>query len=175
MATSSRRRRVIVFLILATATVALAAIAIDQALVHTTAAVTCTGLNCASGGGGGTAPSSGSNMLLYVTAVTACVAAAGTAMQGIAAFRKSPAIQVLPVVQAPGGGAALAPSPAVSDPAQSEVQPQPWFHTQPAAQAQPKVPAQPEVPAQSEVRPRPAGDAPKNETPWWEHPGPLSS
>lgn len=155
MATSGRRRRVIVFIILAMATVALAAIAIDQALVHTTAAVTCTGLNCASGGGsgggGGTAPSSGSNMLLYVTAVTACVGAAGTAMQGIAAFRKSPAVQVLPVVQAPGGGAALAPGPAVSGPAQPQVQPQP------------------------EVRPRPAGDAPKNEIPWWDHPGPQSS
>jgi hypothetical protein len=36
MATSSRRRRVVVFMVMAMATVALAAIAIDQALVHTT-------------------------------------------------------------------------------------------------------------------------------------------
>ena len=135
MAVSSRRRRFVVFICLALATVVLAAIAIDQAL-HATAA--CTELTCTpgagsgggGGGGGGTGPNSGSNTLLYITAVTACVGAAGTALQGVAAFRKNPAVQVLPVVQALDGGPALAAGPAVAGPAQPEVRTQPGIHTQ---------------------------------------------
>jgi len=169
MAVKSRRRRIVVFVCLALATVVLAGIAIDQALGHN--AATCQGLNCPSGGGasGGGSTGSGNNTLLYISAVAACLGALATVLQALAAFRKNPLVQLVPAVAA---GPAGAPSPAVQ-----AVQAQPVAHAQPVAQAEPWFKAQPTTQAQPgpQAQPGAASNAPKGEIPWWQHPGPNSS
>jgi len=97
MAGPNRRRRVVVFVCLGLATVVLAVTAISLALG--TSAVPCHGLSCPSGGGA--ASSSGSSAWPAITGVAAIIGAVGTLLQGIAAFRKAPAVQVQPAGQAP--------------------------------------------------------------------------
>ncbi len=69
MAVSSRRRRFVVFICLALATVVLAAIAIDQAL-HATAA--CTELTCTPGAGSGVEAGAGAEPGLTLEVTRCC-------------------------------------------------------------------------------------------------------
>ncbi len=78
------KRRVIVFISLGVATVILAAVTASLAL--RASAAPCHGLNCPSGGGSGS--SSGSSLWPAITGTAAIIAAIGTLLQGVAAFRK---------------------------------------------------------------------------------------
>jgi hypothetical protein len=93
MAVRSRRRRIIVFACLGIATVVL--VVITLSLAHG-ASAPCHGLDCPSGGGS-SASSSGTDAWLPITAVASIIAALGTLLQGVAAFRKAPADQAAAV------------------------------------------------------------------------------
>jgi hypothetical protein len=90
MARRNRGRRVGVFICLGLATIVLAAVSIALA---THGSTPCSGLSCPSGGGSATAPAGGSSAWPTITGVAAVVAAVGTLLQGVAAFRKAPAAQ----------------------------------------------------------------------------------
>jgi hypothetical protein len=99
MASGSRGRRRAVFVCLSIATVVLVAVTIALA---TASPAHCSGLSCPSGGGAGTG-GGGSSVWPAVTGACAVIGAIGTLLQGIAAFRKAPAVATpAPVpVQAP--------------------------------------------------------------------------
>ena len=94
MASTTKRRRVAIFVMLGVATVVLIGITISLPL----AAGACHGPGCPSGGG---AASGSGDAWPVITGVAAVIAAIGTLLQGIAAFRKTPTVQVAPPVPAP--------------------------------------------------------------------------